>query len=104
METETITCVEITPQNVIRLAADQILHVAELAPAPSSMTAGTSGLPYIHWLADDSGDARLDCVDKDMLGSPEVQEAIRVMEDAYERADRGEHVDWNEMIERYGVG
>jgi len=109
MRTEALVCVngEITTQEGITLVAGSILYVAEPMPAVGGMTVGTSGLPNVHWFAHDGDDARLEGTDDpeaEILASPEVMEAIRVMEDAYERAGRGEHVDWDELIDRYAVG
>jgi hypothetical protein len=52
-------------------------------------------------MAEDGG---YDAPDEKMICSPEVLEAVSAMDDAYERADRGEHVDWDDLIDRYGVG
>ena len=46
----------------------------------------------------------LDDADSAMLADPNVVQAVEMMEDAYERADDGEDVDWDHMIDRYGVG
>lgn len=51
-----------------------------------------------------SVDDGLDEVDSAMMESPEINQRITAMEDAYRREAAGEPVDWDDMIDRYGVG
>jgi len=118
MGTESVECVngEITSPQAINAIRGSALYVAEAAPAMVDITAGTCGA-VTHCLADDadipitqsdfgppSGADLMDEVDHEMLSSPEVIDAIRVMGSAYEAADRGEYVDWDDLIDRYGIG